>query len=74
LGVLDLGRPDTRLDERSPGQVYGGVEEWVKEISHFYREYHLDTFIFWPVAGNELVQIEVFAKEVVPEARRVIGV
>jgi hypothetical protein len=32
MGVIDLGRPDTRLDEPKPRMIYGAVEHWVGEI------------------------------------------
>jgi alkanesulfonate monooxygenase SsuD/methylene tetrahydromethanopterin reductase-like flavin-dependent oxidoreductase (luciferase family) len=73
MGVLDLGRTDTRLDEQQVGQINGPAEHWINEIVRFYRDYRLDTFIFWPVAGNEPLQIEAFATQVVPEARRIIA-
>jgi hypothetical protein len=70
--VLDLGRPDTQLEEPKPGMIYGPVDHWVEEILRFYRDYRQDTFIFWPNAGNEPLQIEAFAKEVVPAAKAAI--
>jgi alkanesulfonate monooxygenase SsuD/methylene tetrahydromethanopterin reductase-like flavin-dependent oxidoreductase (luciferase family) len=69
MGVLDLGQPDTRLDNPRPGQIAGSVQDWVEAIVRFYKDYRQDTFICWPVAGNERLQIEVFAREVVPEVR-----
>jgi alkanesulfonate monooxygenase SsuD/methylene tetrahydromethanopterin reductase-like flavin-dependent oxidoreductase (luciferase family) len=68
MGVLDLGRPDTQLAEAKPGRIYGPVEHWAAEIARFYHEYRQDTFIFWPIGGNELLQIEAFARQVVPAA------
>jgi alkanesulfonate monooxygenase SsuD/methylene tetrahydromethanopterin reductase-like flavin-dependent oxidoreductase (luciferase family) len=72
MGVLDVEREAARPDDARPGYIYGTVEDWVSEIVRFYRDYGQDTFIFWPVAGNELLQIEVFAKEVVPAVREAI--
>ena len=72
MGVIDLGRPDTRLEEPKPGMIYGPVDHWVEEIVRFYRNYRQDTFIFWPNAGNEPLQIEAFAKEVAPAAKEAI--
>lgn len=73
MGVLDLDRPDTRLDgEPDEGVFYGPVGYWVDEIVRLYRHYRQDTFIFWPNAGNEPVQIEAFAKQVVPAASEAI--
>lgn len=69
MGVLDLGRPDTKIGHPKPGHIYGDVAYWVAQIERFYHTYLQDTFIFWPVAGNEVVQLEAFAQEVVPALR-----
>ena len=37
-----------------------------------HTELGMDTFNFWPVAGNELEQIRLFAQEVIPAAREQI--
>jgi alkanesulfonate monooxygenase SsuD/methylene tetrahydromethanopterin reductase-like flavin-dependent oxidoreductase (luciferase family) len=69
MGVLDLGRPDTQIEDPEAGQIIGPVNHWRDEIVRFYRDYRQDTFIFWPVAGNERLQIEAFAEEVVPAVK-----
>ena len=74
MGVLDLGRPDTQADKQQPYNIYGPVRHWVDEIVRFYLDYRQDTFIFWPVAGNERLQIEAFALEVVPAVKEVLGI
>lgn len=68
MGVLDLGRPDTKLDDPEEGHLVGDVQHWIDEIVRLHEEHRQDTFIFWPIAGDELRQIEVFTKEVVPAA------
>jgi alkanesulfonate monooxygenase SsuD/methylene tetrahydromethanopterin reductase-like flavin-dependent oxidoreductase (luciferase family) len=72
MGVLDLGPSNVRLRPH-PGLLSGPVEAWVTQILRFYHDYRQDTFIFWPVAGDELAQIEVFAREVVPAVRKELG-
>lgn len=72
MGVLDLDGADTPLREEKEGVFYGPVEHWVEEIVRLYQEYRQDTFIFWPNAGNEPLQIEAFAREVVPAAMQKI--
>lgn len=72
MGVLDLGRSDTKITEREANNIYGPVEEWVEQLVRFYWEYRQDTFIFWPVSGNRMVQIEAFAQEVVPAVREAL--
>jgi alkanesulfonate monooxygenase SsuD/methylene tetrahydromethanopterin reductase-like flavin-dependent oxidoreductase (luciferase family) len=63
MGVLELD--DTR-HERKEGQVHGPVQRWVDEIVDLHKNHRQDTFIFWPVAGDEARQLEAFAREVVP--------
>jgi alkanesulfonate monooxygenase SsuD/methylene tetrahydromethanopterin reductase-like flavin-dependent oxidoreductase (luciferase family) len=63
MGVLEL---DEMRYERKEGQVHGPVQRWVDEIVSLYQNHRQDTFIFWPVAGDESRQLEVFAREVVP--------
>jgi hypothetical protein len=69
MGILDLGRPDTARTEDKPNNIYGPVEHWVEEILALYHDCRVDTINFWPVSGNQFVQIEAFAKEVVPGVR-----
>jgi alkanesulfonate monooxygenase SsuD/methylene tetrahydromethanopterin reductase-like flavin-dependent oxidoreductase (luciferase family) len=73
MGVLDLGTPGPRPADAQPGQLFGPVAQWVEAITRFYRDYRQDTFIFWPIAGDERQQIEVFAREVAPAARAAIA-
>jgi alkanesulfonate monooxygenase SsuD/methylene tetrahydromethanopterin reductase-like flavin-dependent oxidoreductase (luciferase family) len=73
MGILDLGRPDTKIEQREGNNIYGSVEHWVEQIVRLYQDYGQDTFIFWPVAGNQLIQIEAFAREVVPAVRAQVG-
>lgn len=72
MGVIDLGSEDTRLNDPKPGHFYGPMEYWVSEIARLYQGFGQDTFIFWPVAGNELLQVEAFARHVAPQARKAI--
>lgn len=73
MGVLDLGRPDTRGASRRPGVIVGPPARWVEEIVRLHEELRMDTFIFWPVAGNERVQVEAFVHEVAPAVRERLG-
>lgn len=72
MGVLDLDREDTKLEKQEPGMFYGPVGYWVDEILQLNQEYRQDTFIFWPIAGNEALQIEAFAQQVAPAATEAI--
>lgn len=73
MGVLDLGRSDTKAGEQQAHNIYGPVQHWVDEIVRFYHDYRQDTFTFWPVAGNERLQIEGFAREVVPAVKEALA-
>jgi alkanesulfonate monooxygenase SsuD/methylene tetrahydromethanopterin reductase-like flavin-dependent oxidoreductase (luciferase family) len=67
MGVIVLARGDTSLEQPKPGQIVGDIQTWVEEIVKYYQDYRQDTFFFWPIAGDEAMQIEIFAREVVPE-------
>ena len=69
MGVIDLGREDTDTSGLSDDYLKGGPAEWVDRLASFYHEYGMDTFNFWPVAGNQRLQIEAFAREVAPAVR-----
>jgi alkanesulfonate monooxygenase SsuD/methylene tetrahydromethanopterin reductase-like flavin-dependent oxidoreductase (luciferase family) len=69
MGVLDLGREDTKATGLDDNYVKGSVEEWVDKLVNWYHNDRQDTFIFWPVAGNQRLQIEAFAQDVVPAVR-----
>lgn len=69
MGIVDLGRPDTSQTEDKPNNIYGPVEHWVEQILELYHDYRQDTINFWPVSGNQFVQIEAFAREIVPAVR-----
>jgi alkanesulfonate monooxygenase SsuD/methylene tetrahydromethanopterin reductase-like flavin-dependent oxidoreductase (luciferase family) len=72
MGVLDLGRDDTKAGQQEGNNIYGPVQQWVDEIVRLYHDYRQDTFIFWPVAGNEWLQIEAFGREVVPAVKEAL--
>ncbi len=68
MGVIDLG-DGQRLRPTRPGAVAGDAAHWVETIVALADEHRQDTFTFWPIAGDELAQVEVFAREVVPAVR-----
>lgn len=73
MGVLDLGREDTVIGEQTGSNVYGPVETWVDRMVELYQHYRQDTIIFWPISGNQEVQLEAFATQVVPRVRKALG-
>jgi hypothetical protein len=72
MGVIDLGRPDTPGSLRRPGLIVGPPEYWVETLISFYVDLRLDTFICWPVAGDEVVQVRAFAEQVVPAVKKAL--
>ncbi len=72
MGILDTGR-GRALRASRPGLLGGPPERWVQEITRLHLEHRQDTFVFWPVAGDELAQVERFAREVVPAVREALG-
>src|SRR6266566_4794558 len=74
LGGMIQQTSQSTIRARRPGILFGSVATWVETLVRFYTELGMDTFNFWPVAGNELEQIRLFAQEVVPAAREQIEV
>jgi alkanesulfonate monooxygenase SsuD/methylene tetrahydromethanopterin reductase-like flavin-dependent oxidoreductase (luciferase family) len=71
FGVIQL-RTTERFRFNRPGIIQGSVQEWIDTLLHFHSRYRHDSFIFWPVAGDEETQIKIFLDEVMPEVRRQI--
>jgi len=55
-----------------PGFLSGPAEAWVEAIVRF-AELGMDTFVFWPVAGDYVAQAQHFVEVVVPEVQRRLG-
>ena len=72
MGMIELQPHSTRPVGLSESNLYGTVEWWIEELVRYYRDYRQDTFLFWPVAGDELRQIEVFAQEIAPAVRAAV--
>ena len=73
MGVINVGRENTPIPGLKAENVYGSIQDWTDKILHWHQEYRQDTFIFWPAAGNKLVQIEAFAQEVVPAVKEALA-
>jgi len=73
MGVLDLGRDDTRAAGLDENYVQGDAAHWTARILEWHDDYRQDTFIFWPVAGNQSIQIEAFARDVIPAIRQALS-
>lgn len=68
--VQQPGRPT--ITARRKDIITGPLSRWVDVISHYYHDLHMDTFIFWPLGGEE-AQIHHFAEEIVPAVRAAIS-
>ena len=73
MGMIDLGRDDTRTTQIKDEYLKGEPDYWIEKIVHWHQEYRQDTFIFWPIGGNALVQIEAFARVITPAVRDAIA-
>ena len=58
---------------RQPGLRFAPASEWVDTLVRYVLELGMDTFIYWPVAGDEREQLRLWAEEVVPATRERIG-
>lgn len=68
MGVIQ--RPgDRAMTARRPGLIIGPPSYWIDELTRYYRDLRLDTFIFWPLMGNEEEQGRVFVEEVAAVVR-----
>ncbi len=64
LGVLEVpGARPLRLTR--PGFLSGPAESWAEAIVRFV-ELGMDTFVFWPVAGDYVAQAQHFVDAVIP--------
>lgn len=73
MGLIELRPNGARFAGLPDGNLYGTVKWWIDELVRYYRDYRQDTFLFWPVAGDELRQIEVFAQEIAPAVREALA-
>jgi hypothetical protein len=48
--------------------LQGPPDHWVETLSGFAHDLGFDTFVFWP-SGDQLEQVERFAREVAPALR-----
>jgi alkanesulfonate monooxygenase SsuD/methylene tetrahydromethanopterin reductase-like flavin-dependent oxidoreductase (luciferase family) len=62
----------TITDSPTRGLLDGPPAHWIETVTGFARELGFDTFVFWP-AGDPVVQVERFAREVVPGVREAVG-
>jgi alkanesulfonate monooxygenase SsuD/methylene tetrahydromethanopterin reductase-like flavin-dependent oxidoreductase (luciferase family) len=68
--IAGAGQPALRVRQ---GMIGGDVAAWAELIARFASELGMDSFIYWPVAGDVREQARLWAEEVVPAARRRLG-
>lgn len=73
MGIIDLGREDTKSTGTSDDYIAGDPQYWIERMVNWYHEFRQDTFIFWPAAGNTRVQIEAFAQAIVPAVKEALA-
>jgi alkanesulfonate monooxygenase SsuD/methylene tetrahydromethanopterin reductase-like flavin-dependent oxidoreductase (luciferase family) len=64
-----MGAIDPATATQDGELLVGGVDHWVEALGRYHRELGFDSFVFWPVRGDELEQSRRFATEVVPRVR-----
>lgn len=68
MGLIESsGQPSIQL--RQAGMLSGPPAAWADVLVRFATELGMDTFIYWPVAGDTRDQMRLWAEEVVPLAR-----
>lgn len=71
MGVIEAaGDPRVRVRQ---GMIGGDADAWAELVARCVSELGMDTFIFWPVAGDTREQLRRWAEEVAPAARRRLG-
>jgi alkanesulfonate monooxygenase SsuD/methylene tetrahydromethanopterin reductase-like flavin-dependent oxidoreductase (luciferase family) len=73
MGVIDLGREDTKVVNSNGKYLNGDIQYWIERILNWHQEYRQDTFIFWPIGENALVQIEAFAQTIAPAVKEALA-
>lgn len=73
MGTIAVSSASASGAELGPEYMQGNVAYWIERILQFFHEYRMDTFNFWPVAGDQYAQLEIFAQEVVPAVKEALA-
>jgi alkanesulfonate monooxygenase SsuD/methylene tetrahydromethanopterin reductase-like flavin-dependent oxidoreductase (luciferase family) len=68
--IASDGQPNVRVRQ---GMIGGPPASWAELIARCVDELGMDSFIYWPVAGDVRTQIRLWVEQVVPAARRLVG-
>ena len=69
MGVIELPDLPNTSQEIGPKTVVMPAAGWIDLIVHLYQDRGMDTFIFWPLGDNQLLQAETFAGKIAPAVR-----
>lgn len=69
MGVVELPDLPNTSNEVGPKTPVMPSSGWIDLIVRLYRDRGMDTFIFWPLGDNQLLQFEAFAGEIAPAVR-----
>ena len=64
---------ETRVSARREGVLIAPAAEWADALTRHAAEIGMDTFVYWPVAGDTVEQARRFAHEVAPRVRAALG-
>ncbi|MBX5470113.1 MAG: LLM class flavin-dependent oxidoreductase [Thermoleophilaceae bacterium] len=65
--------PGLIADADGDDPLHGTPARMAEALASWAREYHVDTFVFWPEEGDAAAQAERFAREVAPAVREAAG-
>jgi alkanesulfonate monooxygenase SsuD/methylene tetrahydromethanopterin reductase-like flavin-dependent oxidoreductase (luciferase family) len=69
-----ITRPGQRaVSPQRRGVLVGPVDAWVDAMVRYYDELRLDSFVVWPLMGDEEIQARLVAEEIAPAVRRALG-
>lgn len=60
------------ISDQDEGPFQGPPQRWVDTLADLYENQQMNAFVYWPSADRER-QSRIFAEEVVPLAREVMG-
>ncbi|MDP9023331.1 MAG: LLM class flavin-dependent oxidoreductase [Actinomycetota bacterium] len=68
-----MGRLDPDADRHEGERLSGPTDHWVDVLCRYAEELRFDTFLFWPLDGDEVDQARRFADDVVPRVCERLG-
>ena len=50
----------------------GSRQQWIDHLLMLYRDYRVDTFVFWPTGGDPIQQLHIYATDVAPAIKAAV--